>query len=176
MEQLTGRLITDEEQAQRAADSKKRELEFNAECRKLGYNPNTKIFGIMYNKELSEMEYREKLTARFNTWLNNLRNMPIEIKKQKINEAQHELESNYNDMVAKSNYLYKQEKLDFLATFKDKIRDAIHIGKLETFPTWAQKTIVESIFDKVLVELNLIDKKDRSNFLRLFLFLRCYEK
>lgn len=142
-------------------------LEFDAECRKLGYNPNTKIFGFMYNNNLTEIEYKEKLTSRYNKWVHNLRNMPADVKMQKINEAQRELEQIYNSMAAKVNYLYKQEKLDFLTTFKDKIKDAIHIGKLETFATWANIKALQAIFGE-MVSLKLVAAKDENNFYKVF--------
>jgi|GEM_PF-3871992 len=146
---------------------KKADLEFDAERRALGYNPRTKIFGFMYNKGLSEIEYREKLTSRYEKWANNLRNMPIDIKQQKINEAQKELISEYNRIDKRKNDLYRQEKLTFLDTFKDKIRDAIHIGKLETMPTWAKETELQLIWNELLL-LKWVDAKDKSNFFKAF--------
>ena len=145
------------------------QLEFNLECKKLGFNPNTKLFGFMLLKNLTDDDFEAKLMERYNLWENNLRGMPLAIKQEAIKKAKHELQYVIDTVEKSTNYsAYKQEKLDFLLTFKDKIKDAIHIGKVEPFATWATIEAVGSIFDKVLLKEKIVDPKDRANFMTAF--------
>jgi hypothetical protein len=168
MEHLKGRLITDEEQARWDADSKKRVLEFNAECRALGYNPRTRIFGFMLLNKLTDTDFQVKLSERYELWERNFVGMPIEIKKLEINKAKHELQFIFDTVEQSTDYLlYRKQKLEYLTTFIQKIEDAIHIGKLETMPTWAKEKELELIWNELL-QLKWIDAKDKSNFFKAF--------
>ena len=167
MNTISGVLQTPEMIDKQDRERKKRETEFEAKCEQLGYNPNTKFIGFFMFGKLTEIEYTDEVTRRFNNWLLNLQKMPIEVKKEKINTAQKEIECHYNEIKKNKESFYRDEKMKFLLSFKDKIKDAIHIGEVEVFDTWANEKQLEKVYG-VLINGDIIKSIDKNNFFSAF--------